>query len=107
MLLSEYSRPEQIQTRYHNNVHIIQMYTYNGAHMYFHDSDEALQNNLSVILSVCVQEIQEHIIHNSVCTAYTHCNTSMYASLNTAQLYIYPLIHTQAGLVEVIEGERW
>ena len=52
------------------------MYTYNGTHvcMYFHDSDEALQNSLSVILTVCVQEIQEHM-HNSVRTAYTHCNT--------------------------------
>ena len=67
--------------------------------MCFHDSDEALQNSLSVILTVCVQEIQEHIMHNSVCTAYTHCKTYkyyyMYASLNTAQLY--PLTHSQGG----------
>ena len=70
-LVSTVDLNRYIQTKYDNNVHIIRMYVHIQRYirMYFHDSDEALQNSLSVIFTLCVQDIQEHI-HNSVCTAY-------------------------------------
>ena len=46
-------------------------------------------------LYLCVQEIQEHIMHNSVCIAYTHCNTYVHQSQYSTT--VYPLIHTQGG----------
>ena len=55
--------------------------------MYFHDSDEALQNSLSAILTVCEQEIQEHM-HNSVRTVYTPCNTYVHQYQYSTAVYI-------------------